>query len=1027
MNKRKGDYVKKLLEFERVQRIVTELKRNIVKERQAVAGLMFVSEQETKAFHAGDYFGSKNQYYTLIGELNLPENFRGETIDLAIFSSLTEWDNSTNPQIKVYFDDELIQGLDVNHTTLRLTKEQAMREIIPIRIEIFSGREEKKFPLTIELRMIDLPTYQLYYDFFVALDSWRALNESDPNYFHYEKELGKAVNKLTFFKPYSEDYYHGLNQAHGCLQTAFYQTVIDKNSPKALVVGHTHIDLAWLWTVMQAVEKGERSFATMLKLMDEYDELIFIQSQPQMYQLIKDTYPKLYGKIKEKILAGKWIPEGAMWVEADCNLASGESLVRQFLYGKRFIKDEFGVESQILWLPDVFGYSAALPQILNKTNTPYFMTTKLSWNQFNQIPYDSFYWQGIDGSRTLTHLITTISEGYSPTPHYTTYNGLLDPYTVKGSWERYLDKDVNNNILIAYGYGDGGGGPTREMLETLKRMKKGLPSMPEVIESNAVDFFHDLSEVMAEHQEKEWLGELYFEYHRGTYTSIGKNKRNNRFGETLLQTVEKLYSILDRMNYPKQILEKSWKKLLLNQFHDILPGSSIKEVYDQTDTDYEEIFNDMQTLITHLLPEQENGKFLYIFNPSDSSENQIVSLPLKPNEILANDKQEIVTQRTYDGQMLGRFDQLPTLGGSYYDIEPKEILHIFEPAQLKKRYETQEFVLLFDDNYRMISVFDKKNQRELANKKAVNELLVYEDLPLNFDAWDIDYYYKNKPTIVTDVVEAMVVDQGAIRDTLKIVRKFYDSTITQHIHLIHDKARIDFETIVDWHQKHSLLRAEFPVPVNAYQATYDIQFGNLQRPAHKNTSWEKAKFEVCGHKWVDLSDDGYGVSLLTDSKYGFDAQYQHLGISLIKSATDPYEEADQGCHQFTYSLYCHDQTWKQGKTQQEARQLNIPCLSVRQADKHLPEGSWISCQNRNICLETLKKAEDDETVIVRAYEFENKQTQALLKFAQPIKLIQVCDLLENPVEVLSIENECEVTVVFAPYEIHTLKIQLKDE
>lgn len=1021
--------MKKLLEFERVQRIIIELKKNMIKTAIPVENLVFHSETGTKEFERGAYFGEKNQYYTIAGELCLPNEFQNQTVDLAIFSSLTEWDSTTNPQIKVYFDDQLIQGLDVNHTTLRLPKEYASRDRIPLQIEVFSGREEKKYPLTVELRLIDPLSYELYYDLFVILDSWRSLNEHDSNYIYYERELGQVVDQLNFYKPYSSEYYQGLMKAKEHLERAFYQAGLVKNAPRALVVGHTHIDLAWLWTVMQAVEKGERSFSTVLKLMEEYDELTFIQSQPQMYQLIKDTYPQLYEKIKEKIVAGKWIPEGAMWVEADCNLASGESLVRQFLYGKQFIREEFGQESQILWLPDVFGYSAALPQILKKTNTPYFMTTKLSWNQFNQIPYDSFFWQGIDGSRALTHFITTISDGYSPTPYYTTYNGLLDPYTVKGSWERYLDKDVNDSILIAYGYGDGGGGPTRDMLETLKRMKKGLPSMPHVIESAAIDFFEELSKKMVKHQEKEWLGELYFEYHRGTYTSIGKNKRNNRFGETLLQTVEKLYSIFAREKYPAEMLEKLWKQLLLNQFHDILPGSGIKEVYDQTDIDYHELFTEMNQLIDTVLPSHDAGQFLYLFNPSGVSEQVIVPLPLESGECLEHQGQSIVSQKTYDGQFLGRFDHLPALGGSYYTIvkSDREVTTKTETIPLTKQYETQDFSLLFDEHYRMISAFDKKNQREIAGKKAVNELLVYEDLPLNYDAWDIDFYYKNKPTIITDIQEALIVDQGPIRDTLKIVRKFYDSTITQYIHLIHGKARIDFETKVDWQQNHSLLRAEFPVPVNAYQATYDIQFGNLQRPAHKNTSWDKAKFEVCGHKWVDLSDDGYGISLLTDSKYGFDAQYQHLGVSLIKSATDPYETADQGNHQFTYSLYCHAQTWKEAKTQEEARQLNIPCLAVRQEQKTLPEGSWVNCQERNICLETLKKAETDGSIIMRAYEFENRQTTTVLKFSQPIQHVQICDLLENPIETVALDNDHEVTVVFKPYEIHTFKIQLKEQ
>lgn len=1016
--------MKKFLEFERIQRNVDELKNCMIKNKITVDGLLLNTSTSEIAYKKGDYFGEKNQYYTLSGKLVIPDNFKSNHLELAAFSSLTETDNSTNPQIKVYFDNKLVQGLDVNHHTLRLTNEQIQRKEIELRIEIFSGREEKKFPITVELREIDELTYDCFYDLYVLLDSWRSLEESDSNYFYYEKELGRAINFLNFLQPYGEDYYYGLNKVRKLLKEKFY-SLVEKRAPKVFAVGHTHIDLAWLWTLAQAVEKGERSYSTIIKFMEEYEDLTFIQSQPQMYQLIKEQYPELYQLIKQKIAEGRWIAEGAMWVEADCNLASGESLVRQFLYGKRFFKEEFNKDSQVLWLPDVFGYSAALPQILKKTNTPYFMTTKLSWNQFNQIPYDSFYWQGIDGSRVLTHFITTVSEGYSPTPHYTTYNGMLDPFTIKGSWKRYQEKDVNDSILIAYGYGDGGGGPTKEMLETLKRMKNGLPSMPRVIESDAIDFFEELSNNMKEYPEKEWLGELYFEYHRGTYTSIAKNKKNNRYSETLLQTVEKLYSLLDNQKYPKRELEVAWKNVLLNQFHDILPGSSIKEVYDQTDEEYGKIIHKLNQLIHNILV-PTNGKHLYVFSPIYST-SQVLEVPLKDNEILISNQESILTQKTYENKVIAKIPDAQ-IGGNYFTVsKTTEIVEPFIKTELTETFETEDFYVVFDNDYQMVKVIDKKNQRELTQKgQIVNKLLVYEDLPLNFDAWDIDYFYKEKPYVVSEVISAEIIERGVIRDTLKIIRKFYNSRITQFIHFVHGESRIDFETEVDWHQKHCLLRAEFPVPVNAYHATYDIQFGNVQRPVHKNTSWDKARFEVCGHKWLDLSDESYGVSLITDSKYGFDTHYQRMGVSLIKSATDPYEEADQGKHKFVYSIYCHSENWKSAMVHQKAMTFNTPSIAIRQSEKGLFEGEWVNCTEENVWIDTIKQAEDDQSLILRAYEFHNKKTIAKFHFAKKIESIELCDLMENPItKIVATDGEI-VELNFDPYEIQTLKIKFMD-
>lgn len=1011
-----------MFEFERIQRIIFELRSKITKNIYPVDHLILTEEKNQRKYKSGTYFGKKNTNYTLSGEVIIPEEKKAETFDLVAYSSLTEQDNSTNPQIKVYLNDQFVQGLDVNHKSLRLSNEQVEQGHLSLRLEIFSGREEKQFPMTVSLREIDPLTEKLYYDFFVLLDSWRSLDKNDPNYRIYEKDLGKAVNFLNFFEPYSKNYYEGLSKAKKLLNQSFYDQKLD-NAPVVYAVGHTHIDLAWLWTMMQAVEKGERSYTTVLHFMQEFEDYTFINSQPQMYQFIKERYPELYQKIKEKIVEGKWIPEGAMWVEADCNLTSGESLVRQIFYGKKFFQDEFGIDSKILWLPDVFGYSAALPQLLNKSHVPYFMTTKLSWNQYNQIPYDSFYWQGIDGSRTLTHFITTTSEGYSPTPHYTTYNGILDPYTIKKSWERYLDKDANDAILLAYGYGDGGGGPTREMLEVLKRMKTALPSMPQVKASTGLDFFDELKTNMKNHPEKEWLGELYFEFHRGTYTSIAKNKKNNRRAENMLQSIEKLYSIESLNNYPQALLEKLWKLVLKNQFHDIIPGSAIQEVYDQTDKEYLEVFQESQELIETVLSNDKNSDNLYVFNPAGVARNEIIEVPLGHTE--AFQEKTILVQNTHDGKKLARFTELPSLSGQRFPIKSTLSEVAFKVMSLGEKYETNEFIIQFDSQYRMVSVYDKIHQRELAKAgKAFNELIVYEDLPMSYDAWNVEAYYREKPTLITEVTKALVVEKGPIRDTLKIERTFCQSKITQLIHFIHGTTQINFETTVDWHEQHSLLRAEFPVPVNAYEATYDIQFGNVSRPVHHNTSWDQARFEVCGQRWADLSDNSFGVALLTDSKYGFDAQYQHLGLSLLRGPKDPYEKADQGVHEFTYSIYSHEGNWRQGEVNRHAVELNVPCLVSRNDDPRSFTGSWVSSDKRNIYLDTLKKAEKEETLILRGYEFENMTCETVLTFAQPIKSVKVCDLLENETEILAMVDDRHVKVRFAPYEIQTLKIEL---
>lgn len=1011
-------------EFDRIQRIIYELKKYIVKEIKVIEEITIQNSNNTK-YKTGTYFGEKNKRFLFEFKIKLEPPRDNESVYLSAYTSKTETDNSLNPQMKVYIDDDLIQGLDINHQHMIIPSKYLDREYHEFKIDLSGGREEKKFPLYIEIQTHDELTKSVYYDLFVLLDSWRSLDKSDPNYYIYEKQLGESVNKLWFFDIYGENYNKQLKKIQDDLKVKFYNEHNKAHSSTVKAVGHTHIDLAWLWTTAQAIEKGEKSFQTMLSLMDKYEDFIFIQSQPQLYEWIKKTYPLLYKKIKEKIKEKKWQPEGAMWVEADCNLTSGESLVRQFLYGKRFFKEEFDLESKILWLPDVFGYSAALPQIMKKSGVDYFMTSKLSWNQYNRIPFDSFYWQGIDGSKVLTHFITTISEGYSPTPYYSTYNGLLEPYTIKKSWEKYLEKKESTELLLAFGYGDGGGGPTEEMLEVFSRMKYGLPSMPKLESTNVIDFFENLESELFEYKEKQWLGELYFEYHRGTYTTVAKNKQNNRLAEAYLQSLEKLF-IVSRMFYAKDFFEKHWKKLLLNQFHDILPGSSIKEVYDQTDLDYHSLFVQGEKLLAKL-SDNENTNSIYIFNPIGRCMTRTVEIELKQNMIIyGNPAVELNTQLTYDQKLLVEIPNIPSIAGTYLKIQKTKNKDSHAQNQLKllgNRYETEDYAIEFNASYQIKSLYDKKNNREVVPKETLfNELIVYEDIPLNYDAWDIDYFYRLKSKKIVEVLSAYVVEKGKLRDVLAIEWNFQKSTVTQYLIIWHGKQKIDFKTKVNWNEHHSLLKTSFGIDVNTLTASFDIQFGNVERPVHKNTSWDVARFEVCGQKWVDLSDHSFGVSLITDSKYGFDTNYQHLGLSLLRSSSDPYPDADIGIHEFTYSIHTHQNGWRESRTVEYANDLNIKPILIQNPKGNLPVKNFITTDSTNLIIDTVKKAEDSEEVIIRVYENENKKTEGQFYFSRTIKEAWSCNLLEENGDRLDILGN-SLTISFKPYEIHTIKLK----
>ena len=978
-----------------------------------------------------ELWGGHREYYWFETVVTIPEEFDGECVVYELKTGKEgEWD-ATNPQFSIFVNGVRVQGLDVNHREIILAEPAKAGDTYRIVLSAFTGDQNFSLKMNSSLKVLDRKTEKYYYDLEVPYQSARLLNTEDQAYITIIQALNESLNLLDMRKEGSKEYYQSLEKAQEYITKEFYEKYCDgEKSPIIYCVGHTHIDCAWLWTLRVTEDKAVRSFSTVLELMKEYPEYVFMSSQPQLYKYVKKNAPDVYEQIKERVKEGRWEPDGGMFVEADCNIASGEALVRQFVHGQRFFKEEFGVDNKILWLPDVFGYSAAMPQILKKCGIDYFMTTKLAWNEFNKVPYDTMNWEGIDGSEVFTHMITTLGVGQPETSFFTTYNGMLHPDAIMGGWDRYQNKDINNDILISYGYGDGGGGPTRRMLETSKRMEKGIKGVPKVRQAFARTYFDELHEKVKDSKRlPTWIGELYFEFHRGTYTSMARNKRGNRKSEYAMMELELLSVLAESTGkaYPTEELNRMWEMILTNQFHDILPGSSIHEVYEQTKKEYAEIAETSAKLIGERMEALCGTKdeSVTVWNTLGHRRNDVVVLGETAAEAMTDGTTVYPVQQTKDGAIVYA-ENLPSKG--YQVLRPTSGAAAETPFAVTEAgegytLETPFYTIQIDANGEFTSLFDKENDREVLQSGTTgNELRIYEDKPLQYSAWNLDIFHTEKSWKVEGVRRMEWTENGPVRATLEIEREVMDTVIRQQIHFYAKDRRIDFETYVDWKFAEHVLKVHFPVDVHSDEATFDIQFGNVTRKLHTNTSWDQARFEVCGHKWADISEGSYGVSLMNDCKYGYSMKNRVMTQTLIKSGTEPNLTADQEEHFFTYSLYPHAGTWREAGTEQEALNLNVPAKAVAgAAEKDRME--FLSVDKRDVVLETVKKAEDGDGVIVRLYEVENARTKVTLHCAEAIASAEETDLLENPIEgALDVkENEIELTI--KPYEIRTIRIR----
>lgn len=1040
---------------ERLNRICTELQGYTRRNRLSVTGYKYMEgdfkdRQKVTAdtssweeFQEKGYWGGRDRHFWFKGDVTIPENMAGKTVIYEVMTGRNNGWGSTNPQFLLYVNGKLIQGLDGNHREIILTENAVAGETFEIRMNAYSGLQEGLSELNTNIAVLEREVEKLYYDIRVPLDVAVLLDPDDKKSIDILNYLNEAVNLIDFRKPFSADFYTSIQHANEYLAREFYDEYCGCDAATATCVGHTHIDVAWLWTLGQTREKVVRSFSTVLNLMKEYPEYIFMSSQPQLYQFIKQDFPEIYEEIKQKVKAGRWEAEGAMWLEADCNLSSGESLVRQVLFGTRFFEKEFGVKNRILWLPDVFGYSAALPQILKKSGIDYFMTTKIAWSEYNKMPYDTFMWKGMDGTEILTHFITTRDYEPEPKSHFTTYNGKLNAQQIMGAWQRYQNKGMNDDVLVSYGYGDGGGGPTKEMLENGLRLAKGIPGSPRVKWDTSLEYFKKLEKTVTGNKRlPKWVGELYLEYHRGTYTSMARNKKYNRKSEFLYQDAEWL-SIINKVaagaaQYPQDRLNSGWETILLNQFHDILPGSSIKEVYEDSQKDYVKVLEQGNALVAEAMSNiasnvQLKKRAVVVFNQLSFDRSDIVEvkLPEEGGAVSITDAagNPVDSQAIDGGKLIFHAKNVPSKGYKVYYITKLECeiaksgIHVSTNA-----IETPFFHIQLDKNGDLTSIYDKKECREVLKKgMKANVFQAFEDKPHKYDAWDINIYYQEKMWEIDEAESVEVVENGPVRACVRIRRKFLDSTIIQNLYVYNDTPRIDFATQIDWKEKQVLLKAAFPVDIHADKATYEIQYGNVERPTHWNTSWDFARFEVCGHKWADLSEDGYGVSLLNDCKYGYDIKEGVMRLTLLKSAAHPNPDADREMHEFTYSLYPHCGDWKNSGTVQMAYTLNNPMYSkVEEAHSgSLPEEFSLVCVDQpNVVVEVVKKAEDSEDLILRLYECYNRRSAVTVNFSLRLDTVIECDLMENELErVPSKDDSFEFTI--KPYEIKTFKIRIK--
>lgn len=826
--------------------------------------------------------------------------------------------------------------------------------------------------------------YQLWLDASMLRDMLSVIEEGSLQAAEIEEALEKFTLIVDFEQPRAQRI-HDYILARQVLQPVL-SAKNGTSAPQMWAIGNAHLDLSWLWGYRETQRKVARTFAQQIRLMELYPQYKFLQSQPQSYLICKQLYPSLYQKIKEKIKSGQWIADGSMWVEPDTNMPSGESLIRQLVYGKRFYQEEFGIDTKLLWLPDTFGYSAALPQILKNCGVNYLTTQKIFWtyNGSDKFPYHHFTWKGMDGTEIVSFL-------------HMRYESPMNASIIQGYWKNRVQKRNINKFLLPFGYGDGGGGPTRDHIEQALR-EKNLQGIP-MVKMESPQAFFEACECDGAPSNK-YTGELYFQCHRGTYTSQAAVKLGNRKSEFALRQAELWSTIMhDKIPYPSQILDACWKDVLLNQFHDILPGSSIACVYEEAALRYQHVFDETRRIIQNCTESISQGDGRTWFNSLSWDRNVLVKI-----------------ENSYG------IAHIPSLG--WTSVIDKTI-----PTHPVCVVQKEDSVIMdngiikaqINEKGEVISITDSFGASRLSG--PANVLRMYKDVPRKFDAWDIDSMYTMSPVTLNGDSQIEITESTPWKCTARIIRHFSNSTWTQQISLQSGKARIDFSTHVDWREKHRLLKVDFPTGIHAEEGINEIQFGYVKRPTHRSRPYDADRFEVCNHRYTALCDENRGAAVLNDCKYGVSMQEDTISLTLLRAATAPDLHADVGEHIFRYAYYVWDGPMISSSVVREGYEFNT---AITSASGTASTFSFAQVDAPNIIVDTIKMAEDGSgDVILRLYECKHAATSAILSVQLPFSDAWICDMLENKKEALLSSNGRDLSLDFHCFEVKTIRIKKK--
>ena len=882
----------------------------------------------------GERFGPLWATFWFQARAIVPDAWAGRRVELL-------WDSGS--EAALWRDGLLVQGLNRHHPEAALVEKARGGEELVLAVELacngMFGPQEAPFELRrAELAVVDPEAWRRYFDF-ETLRALEAANGVDPSL------AGALREQLERFCDTGED----------DLLAALYENVNGTHGHELAAIGHAHLDTAWLWPLAESRRKAARTFATQLRLMDEYPEHRFACSQAVHYEWMRDSRAELWERIREKVAAGQFVPVGGSWVEPDCNLPSGEALLRHFLHGQRFFERELGVRCREFWSPDAFGYSGQLPQLLRHVGIRRFLTQKLSWNRFNKPDQHTFVWEGVDGSQVLGHF-----------PPADTYSSDAAVPELLRTVREYRDHDHSQTSLLVFGYGDGGGGPTAAMLETLRRARD-LQGLPRTRVTTSEEFFDALDAGRGDPPVV--VGELYFEYHRGVYTTQARTKRLNRRAEQALHDAE-FVACARGAGYPHAELDRLWKLLLLNQFHDILPGSSIRLVHEESERDLAAVVAGAEALI-------------------GTGETPVNTTGFPRREIAETPAGELVVVAA-----------APYAAGGLVAAEDVVIREglVLENEHLRAELSPAGYLLW---------LVEKSAGRHVLQGPG-NRLELYEDRPVQFDAWDIDPAHLRTRRDAPEFESWEVVSDSPLRTEIAFQRPGY----RQVVRLDAGSRRLEFHAAVDWHERHTLLRVCFPLAVRAPFATYEMPFGYAERPTHFSTSFDRARYEVPGHRFADLSEHGFGCAVLTDSKYGYSCHGNELRVSLLRSPTSPDAEADQGEHEFAYAILPHVGGWREAGVLAEAHCFNAPLRwTPLEATRSLA-----AVDDPNLVLDTIKRAEDSDALVLRLYEAHGARGTARLRLGVPVESAR----LANGLEEAGVELERDGGEVVLPYRPHEL-------